>query len=290
MVNNKKKIVIGKRLIDEGWFAQKKEAQAWIMSGKVLVNNNLVHSFFDKFPEDAIIRVKEYYKRKYVNKGGLKLEGAIRDFNIDINNLVALDCGASTGGFSDCLLQSGARLVYAVEVGFGQLAGKLFRDNRVINLEKTNLGDEKLLNLDPKPELITLDLSYLSLTKAMPICKRILGDEGEVICLVKPLFEVESSEVRRSGDINDYNILKEILENLCEHFEYNGYNVLGVIHSQVTGNKGTLEYFLHINWGKSSDVEKYNYMEGIDIALHKSFELDKFNKTSNEAVSKFLQT
>lgn len=139
------------------------------------------------------VTIKGYYKRQYVNKGCFKLVAAIEQFHIDCTDKVALDCGASTGGFTDCWVQKGAKLVYAVDVGFGQLAGKLANDPHVVNMEKTNLSDEKLTVLDPKPEMISLDLSYLSLKKALPICREIQKDKGLMICLIKPIYEVESS-------------------------------------------------------------------------------------------------
>lgn len=276
--NKVKKIIIGEKLLEDGWFSEEKEAKSWIMEQKVLVNDILITSFFEKVSEDGAIRIKEYYKTKYVNKGGLKLEGALRDFGIDVKNYIALDCGASTGGFSDCLLQSGAKLVYSVDVGYGQLAGKLLNDKRIINLERTNLADLKLLNLDPIPEIISLDLSYLSLKKALPLCKSILGEKGEVICLVKPLYEVDSNCIRRNGNINDYDIIQNILLDLCKYFEENDYYIQGVTNSPVTGNKGTLEYFLYIVWGEKRKYDSFNYCKAISEALEKSFRLINFNK------------
>lgn len=132
--------------------------------------------------------VRGLYDR-YVGKGGYKLEGAIRDFGIAVEGRVCIDAGACTGGFTDCLVKHGAALVYAVEAGFGQLAGSLSQDARVVNLERTNLGDEKLLSLNPVPTLGSVDLSYLSLVKAVPQFRAVMHDQGELMCLVKPLFE-----------------------------------------------------------------------------------------------------
>ena len=166
----KKKLTLFEKLIQDEWFQNEKEIEPWLMSRRILVNNEVVTSGKLKIPIEADIRIKEYYKKKYVNKGGLKLEKALHDFNINVTGKVTLDCGASTGGFTDCLLQHGAQKVYAVDVGYGQLAGKLLQDPRVINMEKTNLSDDILLMLDEKPDIISLDLSYLSLKKAIPIC------------------------------------------------------------------------------------------------------------------------
>lgn len=275
-----KRVPAGKRLLDEGWFSDEKEALAWVMARKVFAYETPIQTLSEKIPQDAVIRVKEYYKKKYVNKGGLKLSGALSDFHIKVNGMTALDCGASTGGFTDCLLQSGASLVYAVDVGFGQLEGKLLCDERVVNLERTNLEDERLLHLEPRPELITLDLSYLSLKKAIPICRAILGERGRVLCLVKPLFEVEACEVRRSGKLDDREELHAILLELCTHFASAGNTVLGVTHSHVTGNKGTLEYFLYLSFRAEDRALACAYEQQAEAAVAASLQLARFDKNN----------
>ncbi len=156
----RKACTVWEKLLQEGFFTDAKEAETWVMMKKVLVNDQPVWSLHEKVPADGFVRIKEFYKKQYVNKGGFKLEAALGRFGIDAVNKVALDCGASTGGFTDCWLQHGARLVYAVDAGFGQLAGKLASDARVVNMERTNLSDESLTALDPKPEIISLDLSF----------------------------------------------------------------------------------------------------------------------------------
>ena len=264
------------RLLEEGWFDSEKEAQAWVMTRRVLVDNVPLSSVKERIRQDGVIRVKEYYKKRYVNKGGLKREGALRDFGIHAEGMVALDCGASTGGFTDCWLQQGVKQVYAVDVGFGQLAGKLLIEPRVVNMERTNLADSVLTVLDPRPEIISLDLSYLSLKKALPLCREILGEQGTAVCLVKPIYEVESAEIRRTGAINDREIHREILRDLCTHFQEEGYAVRGVTNSGVTGNEGTLEYFLCLGWG--GEEEQGNWETAIEEALDKAFALPAFHK------------
>ncbi len=277
----KKKYTLEQKLILDGWFDNEKEILSWLMGRKILVDNEVITSGKAKISEDAVIHIKEYYKRKYVNKGGLKLEKAIWDFGIDIAGKIALDCGASTGGFTDCLLQHGAKKVYAVDVGFGQLSGKLRQDGRVVNLEKTNLSDEILLKLVEKPSIITLDLSYLSLKKAVPICEPVFENStGSLLCLVKPLFEVESTEIRRTGEINDENILTDILLDLFFYFKERGYHVKGVTNSPVTGNKGTVEFFMYIELGKeiSEFVDEELIKLQIKSAVESGMTLHKFSK------------
>lgn len=275
----KKKAAIIDRLLSEGWFDDEKEAAAWIMERRVLVADRPVLTPKEQVPLEAPIRLKNEYKRKYVNKGGLKLEGALDRLNIAVEGLTALDCGASTGGFTDCLIQKGARLVYAVDAGFGQLAGKLQIDPRVVNLEKTNLGDSGLLSLEPKPELITLDLSYLSLRKALPLCEGILKGQGQVVCLVKPLFEVESSDIRRRGELTDRETLIGILTGLYDFFIDRAYQVQGLTYSSVTGNEGTLEYFYALSMGGSlRGINKEEINEIIADTVTKSQSLVQFKK------------
>ncbi len=282
MEKKKKKILLEEKLLRDGLFEDTKEIARWVMAGQILVDEQTVMSAKIMVKEDAQIRVKEYYKRKYVNKGGLKLERAIEEFRIDVKGRVALDCGASTGGFTDCLITCGARKVYAVDVGYGQLAGKLAADKRVVNMEKTNLSDEKLHLLDEKPEIITLDLSYLSLKKAVPICEEILGMEGGiVICLVKPLFEVESSEIRRTGEISSEEDFAVILNGLVEYFCARGYEVFGVTNSPVTGNGGTIEFFMGLKIGGTVKKDKNKVELGgqIKMAIKNGLELKKFKKS-----------
>ena len=186
----------------------------------------------------------------FVSKGGLKLSGAIRDFGIDVTGRVCIDAGASTGGFTDCLVKSGAALVYAVDVGFGQLMGSLRQDPHVVNLEKTNISDEKLLSLDPKPTLGSVDLSYLSLRKGIPAFAAILKEEGELMCLVKPLFETEDAAARRSGVLPD-DAYEGVLNDLIRDVNALPYaQAVNVTHSPVTGNAGTREFFLHVRLGR----------------------------------------
>ena len=276
-----KKCLLIEKLVLEGWFEDEKEAMPWIMARQVLVNNQPVMSGKEKISIDSIIRVREYYKKRYVNKGGLKLEGAIRDFGISIKGKVALDCGASTGGFTDCLICHGAAKVYAVDVGHGQLAGKLAINPDVINMERTNISDPLLCTLEPIPEIITLDLSYLSLVQALPICSNIFrGQPGIVICLVKPMFEVDSSEIRRNGRINDKDMLRDILKALCSRFFEEKYSILGVTNSPVTGNNGTLEYFIEVGLNKTIPEIIINLDEIIEEAIEKSFHITKFEKNN----------
>jgi len=274
-----KMCTVQEKLLNEGFFANEKEANTWIMMKKVLIDDQVVWSLHEKIPVSGKVRIKEYYKKQYVNKGGFKLEAAISKFAIDVENKIVLDSGASTGGFTDCWLQHGAKLVYAVDVGYGQLAGKLAIDPRVVNMEKTNISSPKLVCLEPKPDIISLDLSYLSLKKAVPLCKEILKEKGLVVCLIKPIYEVESSEIRRNGDINQRDILYDVLINLCEFFINNGLNILGLTNSPIRGNKGTLEYLIAVSWSYENLPNiNMDYEKEVEKALNHSFILAEYKK------------
>lgn len=238
------------RLVSEGYFPSREEAQRWIIAGKVRVGKQQITSAGQQIKKDEPFFIRGH-AQKYIAKGGLKLEGALHDFSISVKNRVCIDAGASTGGFTDCLVQHGASIVYAVDVGYGQLAGSLSNDARVVNMEKTNISDETLLTLDPIPTLGTLDLSYLSLRKAIPQYARILHHEGDLICLIKPLFEIDDNEARRSGIIHT-DAYVPLLQSLMEDISQNGVTIQGLTYSHITGNHGTLEFFLWVTLGRNS--------------------------------------
>lgn len=243
-----KKATALERLLNEGFFQTREAALPYLMSGAVFCGALPVTTGGQRVPMDKPMSVRGLDER-YVGKGGYKLEGAIRAFGIPVEGRVCIDAGACTGGFTDCLVKHGAALVYAVEVGFGQLAGSLSQDARVVNLEKTNIGDEKLLSLSPTPTLGSVDLSYLSLVKAVPQFRSVMHGAGELMCLVKPLFETADAEARRTGELSPESYAP-LLRRLCDTLSAQpGTHVAGVTHSPVTGNNGTHEFFLHVRFG-----------------------------------------
>lgn len=263
------------RLLKEGFFETKEAALPYIMSGAVYCGAEKVLTGGQKVPMDRPMTVRGLDDR-YVSKGGYKLEGAIADFGIDVRERVCIDAGACTGGFTDCLIKHGAGLVYAVEVGFGQLAGSLSQDSRVVNLEKTNLGDEKLLALDPVPTLGSVDLSYLSLVKAVPQYRAIMHDQGELMCLVKPLFETDDPVARRTGEI-DPSGFPALLRTLCDTLDaQENTHAVAVTHSPVTGNNGTHEFFLHVKFGAQNEPRVTD--EAIAAAVERVLSLEKYRK------------
>lgn len=230
-------------LVQQGLFDTSDEARRWIMAGQVLVNEQRVDKPGTLVSPDATLRVLG--RRRYASRGGYKLEAALEYFRVDVTGQTVLDCGASTGGFTDCLLQHGAALVYAVEAGYGQLIGRLRADPRVRNLERTNLGDPRLHSLDPYPTLITLDLSYLSLTKALPLAIPLLTPTGHILALLKPLFEVESTESRRTGQIDDPALLVAALHRVLDAGAAAGLQPLGAAKLALPPRHGVTEFFVH---------------------------------------------
>ncbi|MBO0780969.1 MAG: TlyA family RNA methyltransferase [Ktedonobacteraceae bacterium] len=238
----KGKVSLAALLVERGLFDDLDEARRWVMAGNVLVNDQRL----DK-PGMAVARDARVYVRgrtRYASRGGHKLAAALEQFAVDVAGCVALDCGASTGGFTDCLLQHGAARVYAVEAGYGQLIGRLRIDPRVCNLERTNLSDLRLEQLVPPPELVTLDLSYLSLASALPIVAALLSPEGRVLALVKPLFEVESSEARRTGRIDDPALVIAALQRVLDAGRACGLSTQGVAKLALQPRHGVHEFFI----------------------------------------------
>lgn len=265
-----------KRLVEEGWFSSRDEAERWIMSGKVRAGNKPVTTAGQPVHSKDVLHVRGA-DQPYTSKGGLKLEGALAAFAIPVQGRVCIDAGASTGGFTDCLVKHGASTVYAVDVGYGQLAGSLRANPAVVNLERTNIGDDALLSLSPTPTLGTVDLSYLSLLKAIPQFAAILQGHGDLICLVKPLFEIDDQEARRSGVIAP-EAYAPLLHSLCDAIIMKGFPLAGICHSPVTGNTGTHEFFFHLALDAPSSLPQEARDAAIEQAVSAALALPTFHK------------
>lgn len=262
-------------LMEEGLFQTAEEALPYFLGGQVYCGQVRITSPAQLVTCDKPMTVKGR-ELPFVAKGGLKLQGAMQDFGISAKDRICIDAGACTGGFTDCLVKSGAALVYAVEVGFGQLAGSLRQNPKVVNLEKTNLSDEKLLSLSPRPDLASVDLSYLSLRKAVPVFANIMGYVGELMCLVKPLFEVEDAAARRTGILSGDVYLPLLLSLIRDLNGLLKVCVVNVTNSPVTGNQGTLEFFLHVKLGvQAADID---LGEAAAEAVQRVLKLDSYRK------------
>ncbi|MHB0885128.1 MAG: TlyA family RNA methyltransferase [Bacillota bacterium] len=243
----KKRPRLDRLLVERGLFEDEGEAARWVLAGQVIVDGQRVDKPGTAVATEAEIRVKGL-DNPYVGRGGLKLAGALADFAVDVGGRVCLDAGASTGGFSDCLLHHGAAKVYAVDVGHGQLDWKLKTDPRVVDMERTNLGDVSPAALPQLPSLATLDLSYLSLRAGVPMAAALLapGPDSGIIALVKPLFELRANAVER------FEQHREVLEGLIDflaHGEFGGRGplpVLDVTASPILGSGKTIEFFIRV--------------------------------------------
>ena len=271
-----KKIPVLKKLTADGIFDSEKEARAFLMAGEVYWGETRLQAGM-KIPENAAVTVRGR-ETPFAGKGGVKLTGALKDFALSPEGRVCIDAGASTGGFTDCLIQNGAKLVYAVDVGYGQLTGKLRQDPRVVNCEKTNISDEKLLSLSPRPTLGTVDVSYLSLRKAVPYFQRILHGEGDLCCLVKPLFEIDDAEARRTGVIPEDRyapLLRDLVRDLDQ---LPGVTCVRVTNSPITGNAGTREFFIHAALGGARAPAPAELERQIGEAVEKAAMLEPYRK------------
>lgn len=183
----------------------------------------------------------------YVSRGGAKLEKALAHFNVLPVDKICIDCGASTGGFTDCLLQNGAKMVYAVDVGYGQLAWNLRNDPRVVTMERTNIRYVTPDMLDESPEIAVIDVSFISLALVLPVVFKLLTDDSEVICLIKPQFEAGKGKVGKKGVVSDPETHREVLEAFIEHSEKSGFTLKGLTYSPIKGPKGNIEYLGHLS-------------------------------------------
>jgi 23S rRNA (cytidine1920-2'-O)/16S rRNA (cytidine1409-2'-O)-methyltransferase len=231
---------VDERLVADGLLPDLKTAQAWLIAGDVLVDGTVCTKAGTRIPATASVTLRRQPDR-YVSRGGLKLQAALQRFAIPTAGKVALDAGASTGGFTDCLLQHGAARVYAVDVGYGQLRGKLASDPRVVNLEKTNISDLRRETFDPPLDLAVFDLSYLSATRALPILTALFVRPVSIVGLIKPLFEGV-----QPADMRNPERLGEALDRLLAHVAQQDLAVGGLIPSPILGNNGTAEFLIWI--------------------------------------------
>ncbi len=235
-----------KLLVEKGLASSRVRAKALIMAGSVRAGERKLTKVGAEFPVDIQLEVKKSPLRKYASRGGLKLEAAIKDFGLSIKGKVCLDVGASTGGFTDCLLQNGAKKVYALDVGYGQLDWKLRKDSRVVNIEKANIRyfDEK--KIESPVDLATVDVSFISLEKVLPKVKKLVRKGGEIISLIKPQFEAGREKVSRGGVVKDRKVHREVIDKIELLSPRLGLEVRGLTTSPVKGPAGNIEYFIYL--------------------------------------------
>lgn len=215
--------------------------QSWILQGKVFVNGKVVNKAGNPVSDESVVEIRAEVP-KYVCRGGYKLEAAIEQLNVNVNGKVALDSGLSTGGFTDCLLQHGAAFVYGVDVGYGQVADKIRKDERVSVVERTNL--RYLSGLPQKVDLVTLDLSFISILLVMPAVVNVMKEEATLVTLVKPQFEARRDQVGKGGIVKDPLVHKEVREKIINGVENHGFCCKGWIESPLKGAEGNTEFLV----------------------------------------------
>jgi len=228
-------------LVERGLQESRQKAQATIMSGLVYVKGQKVDKPGTSVPNDAEIEIRGN-TLQYVSRGGLKLEKAMATFPIDLAGTICADIGASTGGFTDCMLQNGAEKVYSVDVGYGQLAWKLRSDPRVVCMERTNARYLTHEQIPDELDFASVDVSFISLKLILPPLCGLLKDGGHVACLIKPQFEAGKEKVGKKGVVRDPAVHLEVLEHFFEHAKDSGFTVLGLTYSPIRGPEGNIEY------------------------------------------------
>lgn len=260
-------------LTEQGLAESREKAKVLIMSGIVYADNQKADKPGDLFPEEAIIEVRGKGLR-YVSRGGLKLEKAVNNFSLSFSGLVCMDIGASTGGFTDCMLQNGAKRVYSVDVGYGQLSWDLRNDPRVVNLERTNA---RYLTREQIPEEIgffSVDVSFISLTLILPALRPLMAEDGRAVCLIKPQFEAGREKIGKKGVVRDKSVHKEVIEKIESFVLKNGFSILGLTFSPVKGPEGNIEYLIYLERSQTPDrVPDVLSPEDVVDASHR--ELDK---------------
>ena len=242
-------------LSENGLAPSRSAAQAMIMAGDVYINNQKATKAGETVKGDENIEVRTK-GLKYVSRGGLKLEKAMNCFPIDLSGKVCMDIGASTGGFTDCMLQNGAKKVYSIDVGYGQLAWKLRVDDRVVNMERTNIRYLEKESLTEIPDFFSVDVSFISLKLVLPVAFECLTPSGEGICLIKPQFEAGREKVGKKGVVREKATHIEVIENVLAFTKEMGFSVRGLDFSPVRGPEGNIEYLMYI---RKSDEESCDF-------------------------------
>lgn len=265
--NKVKKERLDVLLVERGFFNSRENAKRHIMAGIILVDNMPVDKPGTKVYIDSELRIKGKIM-PYVGRGGYKLEKALESFNIDLNNSVMMDIGASTGGFTDCALQKGARKVFAVDVGINQLDWKLRSDCRVVNMEKTNIKEVTLERIGEKVDFISTDISFISVLKIIPAVNLILKDNGNLVILIKPQFEAGKEKVQKGGIVKDSQVHRDVILKVLEKFEESGLYTWGLTYSPIKGGSGNIEFLAWLRKNQCSDINNKS-VENVVLSAHK---------------------
>ncbi len=263
------KIRLDTAVFEAGYAESREKAKALIMAGLVYVNNQKSDKPGTTVRPDDIIEFRGAAP-KYVSRGGLKLEKAVENFGFSLEGCFCADIGASTGGFTDCMLQNGAARVYAIDVGYGQLAWKLRTDERVVNLERTNF---RYITAEQVPDLLdfcSVDVSFISLALIIPVMKTIMKPDAQAVCLIKPQFEAGKDKVGKKGVVREPEIHLEVIEKVLNIALDNGFSVAHLDYSPIKGPEGNIEYLIHVINNGESVIGEGVSPESVVEAAHKS--------------------
>ena len=241
-------------LVNRGLAPSREKAKALIMSGNVFVKQQREDKAGTMFDENADIEIKGE-KLPYVSRGGLKLEKAVKVWKPPVKDAVCMDVGSSTGGFTDCMLQNGARLVYAIDVGTNQLAWKLRQDPRVVSMEKTNIRYVTEDDMPEKVDFVSIDVAFISLKKVMPAVFALMKEGAHIVCLIKPQFEAGREKVGKKGVVRDAGVHIEVINDILSFMRGYAFEILGLDYSTIKGPEGNIEYLLYMKKCKADSME-----------------------------------
>ena len=254
-------------LTEQNFFESRAKAKSMIMLGKILVDGQKIDKAGTLIKRDAKIEIigKEM---PFVSRGGFKLQKALKVFEIDLREKICVDIGASTGGFTDCMLQNGAKKVYAIDVGYGQLAWKLRQDARVINLERTNIRNITQEQISDAINFCSIDVSFISLEKVLPVAKNLLSDDGEIVALIKPQFEAGREYVGKKGVVRDKKIHVEVIEKILNFAQEINFKICGLDFSPIKGPEGNIEYLAYLSKNFSAEVNLSDKTNSVVDSAH----------------------
>ncbi|MBO5149780.1 MAG: TlyA family RNA methyltransferase [Anaerotignum sp.] len=263
-------------LVQLGLANSRELAKAYIMAGNVYVDGQKEDKAGTKVAVNANIEVKGG-QMKYVSRGGYKLEKAINEFGVQLEGKICLDIGASTGGFTDCMLQNGASKVYAIDVGYGQFAWKLRNDERVVCLEKTNVRYVTHEQVPDEGDFASIDVSFISLTKVLPAVLGVLGANGQLVCLIKPQFEAGREKVGKKGVVRDINVHREVIEMIVNYVRAQNLGILALDFSPIKGPEGNIEYLIYLDKSQTgmTEEEVQARLEEVVAESHKILSAEK---------------
>jgi 23S rRNA (cytidine1920-2'-O)/16S rRNA (cytidine1409-2'-O)-methyltransferase len=259
-------------LVSRGLVQAREKAKALIMAGQVYVNGQKELKAGASVKADDKIEVRGS-QNPFVSRGGLKLEKAVKCFGLDLNGTVCMDIGASTGGFTDCMLSHGAKKVYSIDVGYGQLAWKLRTDERVVNMERTNFRYVTHEQIPEEIDFASVDVSFISLKIILPVMRDLLKYSGHAVCLIKPQFEAGREKIGKKGVVRDPDVHREVIENICTFALESGFSVLSLDYSPVKGPEGNIEYLMYIE--KCDETENLSKITADDLVKNSHQDLDK---------------